>query len=84
MIHNDNVSDCITIKAGYQKPDQKDDWQDEGQKDEGSVRQNHWRASRPHGGYRRLGHYYRASVGYDLREPISPNLCGDGVSLDWW
>ena len=47
-----------------------------------SVRQNHWRASRPHGGYRRLGHYYRASVGYDLREPISSNLCGDGVSLD--
>ena len=22
-----------------------------------------------------------ASVGYDLREPISPSLCGDGVSL---
>ena len=22
--------------------------------------------------------------GFDLREPISPSLCGDGVSLDWW
>ena len=22
--------------------------------------------------------------GFDLREPISPSLCGDGVSLNWW